>query len=167
MIKVGELVYEQSDVVVFDEVETVVQWFDSAYAKTTVLVNEKDGVFDKSSVLTEAYMNSDRVPEIATQRWADAERDALKAVTATLTMLSKVSKTSKSQKGQGHQYLRDWVARGYFTPYILLVRFCRRLAGLLEFDGPDVSEAERTKNRQTVNKMMSHFARQCEVFVES
>jgi len=138
-IKVGELVYEQSNLVVFDEVETVMQWFDNAYAKMTVLVNEKDGVFDKSSVPTEAYMNGDRVQPIATQRWVDAERDALKAVTATLTMLS---------KGKGHEYLAKWAAKGYFTPYILLIRFSRGLAGLLEFDGPDVLEAERTENRR-------------------
>ena len=149
-IKVGEMVYEHSNVVVFDEVETVVQWFDNAYARMTVLVNEKDGVFDKSSVLTEAYMNSDRVPPAATQRWADAERDSLKAITATLTMLS---------KSAGQSYLQSWVAKGYFTPYILLTRFARRLAGLTEFDGANVSEAERTKNRDAVNKIMPHFER--------
>ncbi len=149
-IKVGELVYEQSNVVVLDEVETVVQWFDNAYAKMTVLVNEKDGVFDRSSVPTEAYMNSDRVSSIATQRWVDAERDSLKAVTATLTMLS---------KSAGREYLQEWVAAGYFTPYVLLVRFARRLGGLLEFDGPEVSETEQTKNRDTVREIMTHFER--------
>lgn len=149
-IKVGELVYEHSNIVVFDEVETVVQWFDNSYAKMTVLANEKDGVFDKSSVATESYLNGDRVPSAATQRWADAERDSLKAITATLTMLS---------KSAGHKYLQEWVARGYFTPYILLTRFARRLAGLEEFDKADVPEAEQTKNRKAVNEIMSHFER--------
>ena len=147
-IKVGELVYEQSDIVVFDEVETVSQWFDDVYAQQLVLVNEKDGVFDEVSIPTEEYMRDDRVPARLTQYWVGVERDALKAVTATLALLD---------EKQGYPYLQKWVSRGYFTPFILLFRLARRLSGLLEFDGPDVTEAECSANRQLVRPVVAHF----------
>ena len=147
-IKVGELVYEQSNIVVFDEIETVSQWFDGVYAKDITLVNEKDGVFDEVSVPTEEYMRDNRVPPILMQRWTGAERDALKAITATLTMLD---------PKLGHQYLQDWVARGYFTPFTLMFRLSRRLVGLPEFDPPDSSESDRTNNLRLVKSTMAHF----------
>ena len=147
-IKVGELVYEQSNIVVFDEVETVSQWFDNVYAQPITLVNGKDGVFDEVSVPTEEYMRTNRVPPLVTQRWTGAERDSLKVITATLTMLD---------KGLGHKFLRRWVTRGYFTPYILMFRMSRRLAGLLEFDQPSDTEAERTNNLNQTVAIMSCF----------
>ena len=148
IIKVGELVYEQSDHVVFDEVETVSQWFDGVYAQPISLVNGKDGIFDYVSVPTEEYMRENRVPPSLTQRWTGAERDALKVITATLTMLDEV---------QGRQFLRKWVSRGYFTPYILMFRLSRRLAGLLEFDQPSDSEEQRTENLRVTSGIMSYF----------
>ncbi len=36
-IKIGELVNEQSDFVVFDEIETIIKWFDDTYAEEVVL----------------------------------------------------------------------------------------------------------------------------------
>ncbi|MGB3787172.1 MAG: hypothetical protein WA949_04115, partial [Phormidesmis sp.] len=117
------------------------------------LVNEKDGIFDEVSVPTEEYMRHNRVPPILTQRWTGAERDALKAITATLTMLD---------PELGRQYLQDWVARGYFTPFILMFRLSRRLVGLPEFDPPDSSESDRTNNLRLVKSTMTHFEKMIE-----
>ena len=53
-IKIGELVYEQSDIVVFDEADTIIEWFDKVYAEQVTLTNRsQDGVFDKTGVKTE------------------------------------------------------------------------------------------------------------------
>ncbi len=147
-IKVGELVYEQSDIVVFDEVDTIIKWFDDVYAEEVILTNSKNGVFDDISVKTENYMRSDRTPSPLMQRWTGAERDVQKAVTATLTLLDKQA---------GHEILRDWVKRGYFTPNTLLFKFARRLAGLEEVDPLDTSDQEVRANTRLVQWIMRHF----------
>lgn len=90
-IKLGELVYEQSDIVIFDEAGTIIKWFDDIYAETVTLANRNDGVFDTVNIRTEQYMIQNRVPPPLTQRWTGAERDAQKAITATLTLLDQHS----------------------------------------------------------------------------
>ena len=53
-IKVGELVYEQSDVVVFDEADTIVESLDKVYAEQlTITDRSRNGVFDQIGVKTE------------------------------------------------------------------------------------------------------------------
>lgn len=147
-IKVGELVYEQSDIVVFDEVDTIIKWFDDVYAEEVILTNSKDGVFDDISVKTENHMVVDRTPSALMQRWTGAERDVQKVVTATLTLLDQQA---------GHEIIRDWVKRGYFTPNTLLFKFARRLAGLEEIDPPDTSDREFKANTRLVQWIMRHF----------
>ncbi|KYC41371.1 hypothetical protein WA1_21955 [Scytonema hofmannii PCC 7110] len=145
-IKIGELVYEQSDIVIFDEVDTVIKWFDDVYAEEVLLTN--GGVFDEIGVKTEDYMRFNRNPPPLTQRWTGAERDAQKAITATLTLLDKRS---------GHEFLRQWIERGYFTPNSLLFKFARRLTGLEEFDPPDISEEQLKANTQRVQQTVQYF----------
>ena len=147
-IKVGELVYEQSNIVVFDEADTSIQWFDNVYAEEVTLTNSNNGVFDEVSVETEEYMRTNRVPPSLMQRWTGAERDVQKAVTAVLTLLDEQS---------GHKLLQDWTARGYFTPNTLLFKFARRLAGLEEFDPSDISDEESRANTKFVQPIVSCF----------
>ncbi len=45
------------------------------------------GVFDDIGVKTEQFSKTNRVMPPSTQRWTGAERDAQKAITATLTLL--------------------------------------------------------------------------------
>lgn len=52
-IKLGELVYEQSNIVIFDEADTIIKWFDDIYAEAVTLTNGKDGVFDTVNIKTE------------------------------------------------------------------------------------------------------------------
>lgn len=147
-IKLGELVYEQSDIVIFDEADTVIKWFDNVYAETVTLTNSSDGVFDEITTPTEEYMIANRTPLPPTQRWVGAERDAQQAVTATLTLLD---------QQLGHEALRDWIKRGYFTPNTLCYRFARRLAGLPEFDPVDTPDTIVKANAQHTHIVLRHF----------
>lgn len=147
-IKLGELIYEQSNLVIFDEADTVMQWFDDVYAEQVNLTNNNDGILDKISVPTEEFMVSNRVPPRLTQRWVGAERHTQQAVTATLTMLNKFS---------GHEILRKWVARGYFTPNALFYKLARRIVGLPEYDPQDISREQLQANEQLTQVVMQYF----------
>jgi hypothetical protein len=148
-IKIGELVNEQSDFVVFDEVETIIKWFDDTYAEEVVLTDGgNNGVFDDIGVKTEQFSKNNRVIPLPTLRWTGAERQAQQAITATLTLLD---------KQYGHQILRNWIKRGYFTPNTLLYKFARRLAGLEEFEAPETSEAISKANARLVKPIVRYF----------
>ena len=144
----GELVYEQSDIVVFDEADTVLQWFDNVYAEEVWLTNSNDGVFDKLGIHTERFSVPNRQPAQGTQRWMGAQRDTQTAISATLTLLN---------QGMGHQLLRIWVARGYFTPNTLFYKLARRIAGLAEFDALDLPEEQRHANDQQTQSILQSF----------
>lgn len=147
-IKVGELVYEQSDIVVFDEVDTVIEWFDKVYAEQVTITNGNDGVFDEIGIKTEQYARNNRVPPRVQQRWNSAQRQGQNAITTTLTLLN--------QK-YGHQILRDWTSRGYFTPHVLFFRLARRLAGLAEYNSYPRSEQQMLRDNRIVQWIMRHF----------
>jgi hypothetical protein len=88
-IKIGELVYEQSDIVVFDEADTIIEWFDKVYAEQLTLTDSsRNGVFDELGVKTERSNRTDSVRSPLKSRWRSAERNAQTAVEATLTNLS-------------------------------------------------------------------------------
>lgn len=147
-LKIGEVVYEQSHIVIPDEVETLTQWFDNVYAERVPLVNSEDGVFDTISTATEEYVRKHRVMSSVTSRWTGAQRSAQTATTAILTSLD---------EQQGHQILRDWISRSYFTPRILLYRLARRLIGLEEFDARETQEDERKRNAVAAQAAFTHF----------
>jgi hypothetical protein len=53
-IKIGELVYEQSDIVVFDEADTIIESLDKVYAEQLTLTDpSRNSVFDLTGVKTE------------------------------------------------------------------------------------------------------------------
>lgn len=147
-IKVGELVYEQSDIVVFDEVDTVIEWFDKVYAEQVTITNSNDGVFDEIGIKTEQYARNNRVPPRVQQRWNSAQRQGQNAITTTLTLLN---------PKYGHQILRDWTSRGYFTPHVLFFKLARRLAGLEEYNSYPRSEQQIRRDNRIVQWIMRHF----------
>ncbi|MDJ1175362.1 hypothetical protein [Roseofilum capinflatum] len=147
-IRVGELVYEQSDIVIFDEADTIVKWFDDVYAEEVLLTNGKDGVFDTVGLATERHMIQDRTPnQQITQRWVGAQRAAQQAITVTLTLLSE------------NEILRQWVKKSYFTPNALFYKLSRRLSGLEEFDPDDTPEESCKENEQLTAETVSIFDR--------
>ena len=147
-IKMGELINEQSDIVVFDEVDAIIEWFDDTYAEQVTLTNSNDGVFDAIGIKTEQYAKSNRVPPRVQQRWNSAQRQGQNAITTTLTLLN---------KQYGHKILRDWTSRGYFTPHVLFFKLARRIAGLEEFNSYTRSEQQLKNEERIVQWIMRHF----------
>lgn len=77
-IKIGELVYEQSDIVVFDEADTIIEWFDKVYAEqVTLTARSRDGVFDKIGVKTEESRRSEALRSPLKSRWITVQRHAI------------------------------------------------------------------------------------------
>jgi len=147
-IHFGEMVYEQSSLVIFDEADTVINWFDNVYAQDVKLTGGESGVFDDLSVHTETFSRRERVPAAGTQRWTGAERGSLTAITAVLTLLD---------KREGQSVLRDWVVRGYFTPNTLFFKLARRIAGLEEFNPAEISPEQVKANEARTQSVFCHF----------
>ncbi len=148
-IKIGELVYEQSDIVVFDEVDTIIEWFDKAYAEQVTLTDKsRSGVFDKIGVEAEQSNRVDLVRSPLKARWSAVQRNAQTAINATLTLLSNES---------GREILQRWIQQGYFTPHVLFYKLARRLAGLEEFDSYPRSEQQLKIDEQNILAIMNYF----------
>ncbi|MEG5033543.1 pPIWI_RE_Z domain-containing protein [Microcoleus sp. AT3-D2] len=148
-IKIGELVYEQSDIVVFDEVDTIIEWFDKVYAEQVTLTDRsKNGVFDKINVKTEQSERIDLVRSPLKARWSASQRNAQTAINATLTLLS---------DELGHEVLQKWVQQGYFTPHVLFYKLARRLAGLEEVNSYPRSEQQLRSDERQIPYIMDDF----------
>lgn len=146
--KVGELVYEHSNLVIFDEVDTIIKWFDDAYATEITLTNGKDGIFDSITVATEQYSIQHRVMPTGTQRWVGAERSAQQVVSAVLTLLDPY---------RGKVFLQDWVSRHAFTPNTLFYKLARRIAGFEEAEPIETPDEVRQQHDAETKKVMYYF----------
>lgn len=148
-IKVGELIYEQSDIVVFDEADTIVEWFDKTYAEQVTLTDRsRSGTFDDIGVKTEQSYRTDLVRSPLKSRWSHVQRNAQTAINATLTLLS---------DELGQEVLQKWVQQGYFTPHVLFYKLARRLAGLEEFDSYPRSEQQLRSDALEIESIMDCF----------
>ncbi len=137
-IKLGDLVYEQSDLVIFDEAETIVDWFDRTYANNFDLTNGKDGLLDRLDSEVTTYIRTARSVPPDFQRWRFAVRAANGAATSILSTLNPA-------QGQALEYIRTWVANGRFTRNALSYRLSRRLAGLKEYEFRDDLSTEQLR----------------------
>jgi hypothetical protein len=153
-VRIGEWVYEQSDLVIFDEADTVIGWLDNVYAERVDLANGQDGVFDTVGVQTAAAQRRQRVVPPLTSRWTGAERASETLITTTLTLLDR-------NLGP-HDILRDWVARGYFTPNALFYGLARRLVevGTAHREpntGVPATPASREDAERRLQAVVAHF----------
>ncbi len=124
-IKVGELVYEQSDIVVFDEADTIIESLDKVYAEQLTLTDRsRSGVFDLTGVKTEQSNRIEALRSPLKSRWSAVQRNAQTAINITLTLLS---------NDLGKDVLQEWVQQGHFTPHVLFYKLARRVAGLEEY----------------------------------
>lgn len=149
-IKLGEIIYEQSDLVIFDEVETIMDWFDRVYATHLELTNGKDGIFDRlESAVSNFLISADkRSLEKSLRRWLFTQRETYKPVTNILLQLN---------EGNQHKILEKWVERNTFTAYSLFRRLARRLLGLKEFDERNITKEQRQKNIGRTNGVLHIF----------
>lgn len=123
-MKLGELVYLQSDLVIFDEIDAVQNFFDSLYAPETLLATTRgQGVLDKIDPLTaEIWANRRTRPKHA-GRWIYGVRRSLNAIGHILNML------------HAHITLTDWIeVASYFSAYHLLSNLSLLLYGLSQDD---------------------------------
>ena len=152
-LRLGELIHEQSDVVVFDEADTIIKWFDDQYAQEVKLTGGGKGLLDIITVPTEEYAVRQRTMARAsrTQRWSGAERSGQQLVTSVLTLLDSINDKANDT------ILSKWIARRQFTPQTLFYRLSRRIAGLREVDGPSISQTIRQEYEQRTSAVMSVF----------
>lgn len=148
VLKVGDLVYEQSDLVILDEVETIVEWYDRTFAQKEALTNGKNGLLDRLDQQIAAYWNGRRVLPPDERRWIIPVRESLKALSGVLTAIA--------DKEQEH-VVKQWVKRGYFSPNQLAYRLARRLAGLKEWDSAKILPEERQKHEELTNAAFEPF----------
>ncbi len=148
IITLGDLVYEQSDLVILDEVETIVDWYDRAFARQEELTNGKNGLLDRLGTQISAYRTTNRVQPSAEHRWLSTVNESLNVVSGVLNALA---------NPEQERIAKNWVKRGYFAPNQLAYRLARRLAGLKQWDAPDTSINERHANEQLTQKTFQPF----------
>jgi len=150
-IKLGDLVYEQSSLVIFDEAETIVDWFDHTYAHDLSLTNGEHGLIDRLDVAVTDYLRGHRSAAPEWQRWLFAERAATKSIGSILTILDPTHDL-------GLERLRLWVKTGQFTRNSLSYRLSRRLAGLKEYElRENLSEKQRREEEEQTRIVMQFF----------
>ena len=135
-VHLTEIVYEQSDLVIFDEADTIQQWFDNLFAEEVILTNGSDGLLDVEDVETAQAWVPRRTQPASTRRWVSAERHSLASISNILSNLTDIE--------QGI-LLRRWVGRNYFTALTLAYKLAWRLLGLPKWEeclGQDRIEAD-------------------------
>ncbi len=150
-IKFGDLVYEQSDLVIFDEAETIVDWFDRTYAQDFALTNGANGLLDRLDNEVAEYLRQNRAPSPEFQKWLFAERAATKAISSILTLLA-------PNQTHGLEQLRGWVKGGQFTRNNLSYRLSRRLAGLKEYEQrEDLPREQKHEEEEQTRAVVRYF----------
>jgi hypothetical protein len=146
--KMGDLVYEQSDLVIFDEVETIVDWFDRTFAQTLDLTNGKNGLLDRLDTQNSLAWSANRVMPTNQRRWVMAMRDSLKALTGVLTAIANPDQ---------ERVVKKWIGYRHFAPNHLAYRLARRLAGLKEWDDADTPTDIRQENEKKTKDTFAPF----------
>lgn len=115
----GESIYTEADFVVFDEADTVMQWFDNEYATVLDLWGREGAVFTRADPLSSQSL-TDGVNALE-ERWVRAERHATVGIVDILRQLS-----------QSHDatILRNWIGDRYFTASYLFHNLTLSLLGL-------------------------------------
>jgi hypothetical protein len=124
-VSLTEIIYEQSDLVIFDEADTVQEWFDNLFAEEVVLTNGSNGLLDMEDVETALALIPHRIQPPSTRRWVEAERHSLISISNILSCLT--------DREQGPM-LRHWIERNYFTALTLAYKLLWRLLGLPKWE---------------------------------
>src|SRR5690606_24556625 len=107
VLKMGDLVYEQSDLVILDEVETIVDWYDRTFARREELTNGKTGLLDRLESQITQYWMTNRVLPPDERCWIIPARETVKVLSSVLTAIA---------DPQQERTVKNWVKRGYFSP---------------------------------------------------
>jgi len=145
-VHLTEIVYEQSDLVIFDEADTVQEWFDNLFAEEVVLTNGSDGLLDVEDVETAQVWIPRRTQPAPTRRWVEAERHSLASISSILSNLT---------DRQHAPILRHWIGRNYFTALTLAYKLARRLLGLPKWE--ECLGQDRIDTDKRAQQIVSHF----------
>ena len=147
-IQLGDLIYEQSDLVVFDEVDTIIEWFDRLYAQTVKLTGDGQGLLDLLDPKTASYWSQNR--SAREKRWIEEQRRFLTPATHILTLLGEYN--------QGKPSLERLVERGYFSSLSLFQKLSRRLLGLKEYELDETRRRAEQEKAKSVTAIFEHLA---------
>lgn len=146
-IKLGDLIYEQSDLVVFDEVDTVQEWFDNLLAPEVKLFDSRSGgVLDELDINVADTWCSNRARSGADRRWRKAERHSVDAGASILSQLTQI------------QLLPQWIQRNYFSALSLFFKLSRRLLALPDYAQQEDDTAQVEKASQLFEIFKSFIA---------
>lgn len=118
-LRYGEFLYAEADFVIFDEADTVMQWFDNEYATVVDLWGRDSAIFTRADPLASQSLTLG-VSSLE-ERWVRAERLATTGIVDILRQLS---------AGRDTAVLRRWVRERYFTASYLFYRLTLALLGL-------------------------------------
>ncbi len=145
-VSLTEIIYEQSDLVIFDEADTVQEWFDNLFAEEVVLTNGNNGLLDVEDVETAQALVPRRTQPPTTRRWVEAERHSLVSISSILSSLT--------DRQQGPM-LSHWIGRNYFTSLTLAHKLLWRLLGLPKWE--DCQGQERIEANKKVKPLITYF----------
>ncbi len=111
----AEVIYHQSDLVIFDEVDTVQQWFDNVYATDQWLLDGGQGILDLLHLQTVQFLNRGYQISRQGQRWLTSEQSARQMAEQICGLLRENS------------VLKDWLRDRYFTAHRLFYDLSRRI----------------------------------------
>jgi hypothetical protein len=144
-IKLGDLIYEQSDIVIFDEVDMIQEWFDNLLAPEIKLFDSHTGgVLDNLDINVAETWRDNRVRPGADRRWRKAERHAVDAGSSILSQLEQI------------QLLPQWIQRNYFSALSLFFKLSRRLQGLPDYGQQD-DDPVKVENAEQLFEIFKSF----------
>ncbi len=117
-VLLGEVIYQESDLVIFDEVETIQQWFDRVFATSQTLIQRTGGALKNLTVLAQDYLSNSNALSNEGRRWVFS---AIRAYEIGLYLCDMVRNSS---------LIQQWIAEIYFTPYRLFSDLALRLLGI-------------------------------------
>lgn len=138
-ILLGELVYHESDVVIFDECETIQQWFDNAYATHRNLVDSTGGALAAINHITSEYLERERTVPDGARRWIIS---AIRAWEMALFVRDQL---------RHKELLKTWTGERYFTAHRLFSSLALRLFGFTSYEQLSSQQAA------TVEKLLEKF----------
>lgn len=143
-VHLGEIIYEQCNIVLFDEADALMGVFDEVFAEVAQLTNGKDGIYDRIGVQTEEFTVRRRSDAGSHRiRWSVAQRHGQ---SASMTLLSLLTDPTTA-------FLRRWLERTQFTPHSLMARIARMACGLADFS----SKEEETSDLKRADDAFEPF----------
>lgn len=120
----GEFMYLHADIVIMDEVDTIIEWFDNVYAEVLDLWGKDHAVFNRADAGTSEVIRERRTTS-GEKRWIFASRRSVEAI---MRVMQKLTETP-------HNFaLEHWLGKRYFTAFNLFTRLANRLAGQWDWD---------------------------------